>query len=173
MPVLQSFSKPPTLPNSGFDYILMMFYILNRYISFPVVHPLDTVMCIQMLNNGYGILVTGLYCWALGVAGRSTVYSEVTSLTKNCQISCKKMCVPIFIASSFQSTVRCDSYSNWLIVCYLTRHQTEGIFWTSSLCRMIMPKMQNALTVTFLILKEGVILLHESNTCMSEKTTYQ
>ena len=93
-------------------------------------------------------------------------------LAENYQISCSKMCVPIFTAFSLQSPVRHDNYSNWVIFCYLTRPQIEEIYRTSFLCRMIAPKMQNVLMLTFLILKERAILIHESNICRAGKTTY-
>ena len=64
-----------TIPNSDFNYILPMFDICTRYITFLSVNPLNTVMCIQILNHDYSILETDIYYWASGIVGRLTVYS--------------------------------------------------------------------------------------------------
>ena len=82
VPILRASSNPPTLPNSGFGYILTMFYTLSRYSAFPRVNSLDTVMCSQLLNNDYGILETDLYCHVSGIVGRSTLYLQVPILLK-------------------------------------------------------------------------------------------
>ena len=50
--------------------------------NFPCINPLDTVMYIQMLNNDYAILETGIYCQALVIVGRSAAYSQVSILVK-------------------------------------------------------------------------------------------
>ena len=65
--------------------------------------------------------------------------------------------------------VRRDNYSVWLIFCYLTRSWLEGISRTSFFCKMIVPKMKDALMSAILIFKERLILIYKSNICMTFK----
>ena len=62
--------------------MLPMIDVRTRYITFPGVNPLDTVTCIQMLNNDYGILETAIYCRASRIVRRSPAYSRVSLLAK-------------------------------------------------------------------------------------------
>ena len=64
-----------TIPSSGFGYILKMFYIVNRYASFPDVHPLDMVMCIQLFQAFFKVFLLSHF----GIYWKISTFSQVTS----------------------------------------------------------------------------------------------
>ena len=57
--------------------MLPMIDVHTRYITFPVINPLNTVRCSQILNNDYGILETDIYWQASGVSENQQLILEL------------------------------------------------------------------------------------------------